>query len=92
MLLLHLLLFEVNCDKDIFETYVETMLIKELKAGQTVVLDNIDFHKTAKVKLLIESVSCKVSYLPTYSPDLNPIEYYRFKIKNEIRKTIESFQ
>lgn len=85
------LIFEGNCDKAIFESYVEQILIKNLRAGQTVVLDNINFHKTPKVKTLIESVGCKVLYLPTYSPDLNPIEHYWFKIKHNIRKISHMF-
>jgi len=84
-------IFEGNCNKDIFETYVETILIKELRSGQTVVLDNINFHKSPKVEILIRSVGCNILFLPTYSPDLNPIEHYWFKIKNEIRKTASDF-
>lgn len=37
---------------------------------------HINFHKTARVKALIESEGCKILYLPTYSPNLNPIEHY----------------
>lgn len=85
-------IFEGNCNKGIFEAYVETMLIKELKPGQVVILDNISFHKTTKVKSLIESVGCKLLYLPTYSPDLNDIEHYWFKVKNEIRKAATLFE
>lgn len=85
------LMFEGNCDTELFEIYVEDVLIKELKIGQTVVLDNINFHKTAKVRSLIESVGCNILYLPTYSPDLNPIEHYWFKIKNQIRKIAHNF-
>ena len=55
-------------------------------------MDNINFHKSIKVKELIESVCCSILYLPTYSPDLNPIEHYWFKIKNEIRKVANQFQ
>lgn len=68
------------------------MLIKELIPGQVVVLDNINFHKSSKVKELIESVGCSILFLPTYSPDLNPIENYWFKIKNEIRKAVGNFE
>lgn len=85
------LIFEGNCDKGIFECYVEQILIKNLQTGQVVVLDNINFHKTPKVKTLIESVGCKVLYLPTYSPDFNPIEHYWFKIKHNIRKISYEF-
>ena len=72
------LVFEGNCDSNVFLSYVEQMLIKELKAGQIVIMDNISFHKIDKVKESIESVGCRVMFLPTYSPDLNPIEHYWF--------------
>ena len=48
------------------------LLIKELKPGQFVVIDNAAFHKSQKTKELIESVGCKVIFLPPYSPDFNP--------------------
>ena len=83
--------FNEYCDVSTFETYVEHILIKALKSGQTIVMDNINFHKTEKVKSLIESVGCKIMYLPTYSPDLNPIEHYWFKIKNHIKKIAHRF-
>ncbi|KJW07191.1 DDE superendonuclease family protein [Orientia tsutsugamushi str. UT144] len=41
---------------------------------------------------VIESVGCSILFLPTYSPDLNPIEHYWFKIKNEIRKVTPQFK
>jgi putative transposase len=86
------IVFEGNCDAKLFEAYVEDILIKELTPGQTIALDNISFHKTAKVRSLIESIGCKILYLPTYSPDLNPIEHYWFKVKNEIRKAAHQFE
>lgn len=53
-------------------------------------MDNINFHESAKVKDLIKSVGCTM-FLPTYSSDLNPIEHYWFKIKNNIKKTLHNF-
>ncbi|KJV93349.1 IS630 family transposase [Orientia tsutsugamushi] len=85
-------IFEGNCNKAIFTTYVETILIKELRPGQIVIMDNINFHKNTIIKVLIESVGCSILFLPTYSPDLNPIEHYWFKIKNEIRKVTAQFK
>ena len=35
-------IFEGNCNKEIFTTYVETILTKELHPGQTVIMDNIN--------------------------------------------------
>ncbi|WP_342638568.1 transposase [Orientia tsutsugamushi] len=49
-------LFDGNCNKSIFESYVRAILIKELTHEQTVILDNISFHKTVMIKSLIESV------------------------------------
>ncbi len=71
---------------------VRDILIKELKPGQIVVMDNINFHKTSKVKELIESRGASILFLPTYSPDLNSIEHYWFKIKNKIRKIANNFE
>ena len=44
-----------------------------------------------KVKEAVESVGATVLFLPAYSPDLNPIEHFWFKIKNAIRKIAASF-
>ncbi|KJW03683.1 DDE superendonuclease family protein [Rickettsia endosymbiont of Ixodes pacificus] len=55
-------------------------------------MDNINFHKNNIIRELIESVGCRILFLPTYSPDLNPIEHYWFKIKNEIRKVTGQFK
>jgi len=79
-------IFEGSCDTEVFLLYIEQILIKELTPGQTVVMDNINFHKNPKVKEIIESVGCSIMFLPTYSPDLNPIEHYWFKVKHQIRK------
>ena len=79
-------IFEGSCDTEVFLSYVEQILIKELTHGQIVVMDNINFHKNPKVKELIESVGCSIMFLPIYSPDLNPIEHYWFKVKHQIRK------
>ncbi|KJW01944.1 DDE superendonuclease family protein [Orientia tsutsugamushi str. Sido] len=70
---------------------MQAILIKALTARQTVILDNISFHKTVMVKSLIESVRCKLLYLPTYSQNLNLIEHYWFKVKNDIREVPHLF-
>ena len=84
-------IFDGYCDGDVFITYITKILVKELKAGQVLVLDNVSFHKSDKVKEAVESVGATVLFLPPYSPDLNPIEHFWFKIKNTIRKVASSF-
>ena len=69
-------IFDGNCDKNVFESYVEQILIKELHLEQIIVMDNINFHKSPKVFKAIADKGCSIMFLPTYSPDLNPIEHY----------------
>jgi transposase len=71
--------------KDIFEAYVEQILLPTIKAGDIVVLDNLSAHKSCRVRELIESVGAQMWYLPAYSPDLNPIEKMWSKVKSILR-------
>ena len=70
----------------VFETYVEKVLLPSLRRGQVVVMDNLSAHKGARIRELIESGGCELLYLPSYSPDLNPIEEAFSKIKGLLRK------
>lgn len=58
----------------------------KLRPGQLVCMDNLQAHKSQKVKTLIRSYGAKPLYLPPYSPDLNPIEAAWAKIKHLARK------
>ena len=70
----------------VFEAYVEKVLVPTLHKGQIVVMDNLSAHKPARIRELIESRGCELLYLPSYSPDYNPIEEAFAKIKNLLRK------
>jgi transposase len=70
----------------VFETYVERVLAPTLREGQVVVMDNLSAHKGERIRELIEARSCELLYLPSYSPDLNPIEEAFSKIKGLLRK------
>ncbi len=61
----------------------------DLVEGQVVVLDNLGAHRTDRVRELIEGRGCELVFLPSYSPDLNPIEEAFSKIKNLVRKAGE---
>jgi transposase len=41
---------------------------------------------------MIENAGCKLLYLPTYSPDLNPIENYWAVMKKMIRKIRDQYE
>jgi len=73
-------------DAQMFEAYLERVLLPELCPGRIVVMDNLSAHKTQKVRELIEGAGCELLYLPPYSPDLNPIEEAFSKIKGILRK------
>jgi transposase len=73
-------------DRPVFEAFVERVLVPALRPGQIVVLDNLSVHKSARAKALIEAAGCRLIFLPTYSPDLNPIEHAFAKSKQTLRR------
>ena len=70
----------------VFEAYVEQVLAPTLRKGQVVVMDNLSAHKGERIRELIEERGCELIYLPSYSPDFNPIEEAFSKIKGLVRK------
>jgi transposase len=68
-----------------FRAYVAQVLAPELESGD-VVMDNLSAHKVAGVKEAIRTAGASVLYLPSYSPDLNPIEQLFAKLKALLRK------
>jgi transposase len=70
----------------VFEAYVEQVLAPTLRKGQVVVMDNLSAHKGERIRELIEDRGCELIYLPSYSPDLNPLEEAFSKIKGLVRK------
>ncbi len=73
-------------DRAAFEVYVERVLAPTLTAGQVVVMDNLSAHKGERVRQLIEDRGCQLWFLPSYSPDLSPIEEAFSKLKALLRK------
>ena len=69
-----------------FETYVEHFLAPTLKAGQVVVMDNLQVHKSLRAKELIEARGAEILFLPPYSPDFSPIEEAFSKVKGILRR------
>jgi transposase len=70
----------------VFQTWVDRLLVPTLKPGQIVVMDNLAAHKQTKVIEAIETVGAEVWFLPPYSPDLNPIEQLWSKVKRALRQ------
>jgi transposase len=73
-------------DSEAFETYVEHFLAPSLREGQVVVLDGLGAHRSERVRELVEGKGADLVFLPSYSPDLNPIEEAFSKIEALVRK------
>ena len=69
-----------------FLAYIEHALVPTLVPGQVVIMDNFTIHHNHKVRELIEDAGCELLYLPTYSPDFNPIEHLFAKLKAFLKK------
>jgi transposase len=70
---------------EVFEAFVEQVLVPQLRVGDVVVMDNLSSHKRSRTRELIEAAGAELMYLPPYSPDLNPIEMVFAKIKQLLR-------
>ena len=77
---------EGSTDQEVFDAYVEHVLAPTLETGQVVILDNLSAHKPVRVRELIECRGCQLIYLPSYSPEFNPIEEAFAKIKSILRQ------
>lgn len=65
--------------------FVEELLVPTLHRGEIVVMDNASIHKLDAIEDAIEAAGAWVLFLPTYSPDLNPIEHGWSKVKALLR-------
>jgi transposase len=79
------MMFDGAVNAEVFEAFVEKVLVPELGDGDVVVMDNLSSHKRPRTRDLIESTGAQLLYLPAYSPDLNPIEMVFAKIKQILR-------
>jgi transposase len=70
---------------EVFDLYVEHMLVPVLQPGDIVLLDNVKFHYSERAISLIEAAEAEVLHIPAYSPDFNPIEECISKIKETLR-------
>ena len=78
-------LFNCAMDGELFLAYVEQQLAPSLAPGDIVIADNLPSHKVAGVREAIEARSASLWFLPSYSPDLNPIEQVFAKFKQLLR-------
>jgi transposase len=90
--LLHPFYFEGSTNKEIFKTYLTKILLLNLPKDSYLIIDNASFHKGEEIENLIKESNIKLIYLPTYSPDLNPIEKKWAQVKYYYRKLTHYFE
>lgn len=69
----------------VFIRFVRNYLVPSLRRGDIVIMDNLNIHKMKRVRELVAAAGATVAYLPTYSPELNPIELWWNDLKRELR-------
>ena len=79
------MMIEGAVNTEVFDLYVEHMLVPVLRVGDIVLLDNVKFHYSERAISLIAAAGAKVLHIPAYSPDFNPIEHCIAKIKETLR-------
>jgi transposase len=73
----------------VFRAYLERVLLpalRERKPDAVLVMDNLGAHKTPEVRELLDGSGFPYRYLPSYSPDLSPIEPAWAQVKAELRR------
>jgi len=72
----------------IFVAYLEEVLLPVLrlrKPDAVLVMDNLAVHTTQQVQAVLDRSGFPYRYLPSYSPDLSPLEPAWFKMKSKLR-------
>ncbi len=80
---------EAATDGAVFHAWLDRVLLPALrrtKPDAVLVLDNLGAHKTPAVRGLLGRSGFAHRYLPSYSPDMNPIEPAWAKVKSELRR------
>ena len=80
-----------TCNTDLFNAWLQQILIPELRPGQVVILDNASFHRSKISIEMIQRAGCEVLFLPPYSPDLNPIEKFWANFKRRVKESLKLY-
>ena len=71
---------------ELFVACIEQQVVPRLACGDILVMDNLPVPKAVGVRKVLEAAGIALLFLPTYSPDLNPIEMVFAKTKALLRK------
>jgi transposase len=79
------MLIDGPVNAETFAAYIEQCMVPMLEPGDILIIDNLPAHKSERVTAAVEGAGCMLVYLPSYSPDFNPIENMWSKVKASIR-------
>jgi len=71
---------------EVFVEFVSRRLVRWLCKGDIALLGNLRAHKRPEVIKAILAAGAAPTFLPPYSPDMNPIEFWWADIKRQLRK------
>lgn len=84
--LFNVCLFDTYINSDVFYAWLTQELLPCTPKQSVIVLDNATFHKRNDASKAIQNAGHTLEFLPTYSPDLNPIEKKWAQAKSIRRK------
>jgi transposase len=73
--------FVGTCNGELFNTWLGTKAHPKFSADDMLIMDNALFHVRNEIVKIAKRHSCKVLFLPPYSPELDPIEHYWAHLK-----------
>ena len=78
--------FKGTLNQSVFSKYIEEILTPAMNEGDVLFMDNCSVHKVKDILNPLLEKGVHVIFLPTYSPNFNPIENAFSKIKACLRK------
>ena len=76
--------FKENSKKESVCSFLEEVRANNPDESILLVLDNFSSHRSEETRLKAEELGIQLTYLPPYSPDLNPIEQVWRCLKREL--------
>jgi len=76
-------------NREVFELFVEKVLVPGLEPSDIVVMDNLSSNKGPAARAMIRAAGARLLDLPPYSPDFNPMEKAFAKLKAALRKAAQ---
>ena len=80
--------FQGNGNTEVVDTWFEKVRLPGRPPGSVIVLDNARFHQSPTTAAPAAAAGCAGLLLPSYSPDLNPVEHVWASFKTRLRKNL----